>query len=180
MSIRRTGQLFPKEEAFCQHYAAGKGKCEAAEAAGYADPKGESDRLLARSIVLERVMELQRLDLGPDAVSWRRLLTKAKRALDENLDSANESAVELLHKLAETGVLDPKGLARFLKRLEITPSDRNTAARVALDMIARTAPKSLVDAAEREDSAGRHELVDKVLGTSAGNGQASEADEVTH
>ena len=56
---------------------------KAAEIAGYADPKGEVDRLMARPAVVAKVVEY----LRAAAVKWQVLVVKAKATLLAAMDS---------------------------------------------------------------------------------------------
>jgi len=77
-------KLTPKAEAFAE----GFGKhlhtmTEAARQAGYADPNGEVDRLMANPVVVRKVIE----HLRSQAVKWQALVAKAKRVLLDAMDS---------------------------------------------------------------------------------------------
>lgn len=79
--------------------------------------------------------------IWPMIVTWKGLKEQAMAALRSNLDLTN---------------LDP------------SPADRNSAARIVVEALAKIGAGSLADAAQKEDiAANRDEMVQEVLGRSA-------------
>lgn len=77
-------KLTEKAESFAEGY--GKNllsMTEAAKRAGYADPNGEVDRLMANPLVVKKVIEY----LRTQAVKWQTLVSKAKKVLSDGMDA---------------------------------------------------------------------------------------------
>lgn len=169
-----------QEETFARLYGTGMTARAAAEEAGYAKPETEGSRLLRRRVVADRVLAYMR----PYVISWKKLLIKAQRVLDNHLDDSNEYAKELLEHLKAGGQIDSRTFAEFVKMLRVSAADRNTAAKMVIDAMAKINPKSLSDAAETEDAAmSRDEAVEAMLGADASPASdvaPDEPTEVTH
>lgn len=161
---RRVGdkELLEKEKVFAEAYASGDAATVAAEKAGYSKYAGS--QILKRGPVRDRIMELQR----PYTVSWKRLLVKAMHVLDSHLNDANGYARELLLELRERGKIAPADLKHFLKMLEVSASDKNTAVRLITDVMSKINPKSLTDAAAAEDAVmDKDTAIKQILGEDA-------------
>jgi len=165
-------KIGPKEEKFARLYASGLTKTEAAKEAGYEYPAEEGNRLLRRRVVADRVLSYMR----PYMVSWKKLLLKAQKVLDNHLDDANEYAKELIDHMRDGGAIDARAYKEFLKMLNVSAADRNTAARLVIESMSKINPKSLSDAAGSEDAAmTRDEAVEAMLGADAEGEPVSDA-----
>jgi len=128
---KRREELTEKEGAAARALVSGLSPTKSCEQAGYADPKGESDRLLAKPRVRDYVIGgLQR-----HMVRWAQLRTKAMAALDFNLSRENWDQVD-----------------RFDKPV-ISAGDRNSASKIVLELLAKIDPKELADRAHSADKA---------------------------
>ena len=165
---RASNKLTEKEEVWAQAIARGETRADAEREANF--HSGDSTRLLRRAAVLRRITELQR----PYVVSWKQLLTKAQNVLDDHLDNGNEMAARLLQRLEMGGQITKLELRAFLKCAAVSSSDRNTAARLVIEAMAKINPKSLSDAASQEDAAqSRDEAIAAIMGPDADGPVAS-------
>jgi hypothetical protein len=124
-------KLTEKEESAARNLVAGLSPTKSCEQAGYADPKGECDRLLGKPRVRDFVIGgLQR-----HMVRWAQLRMKAMTALDHNLSKENWDQLD-----------------RFDKPV-ISAGDRNTASKIVLELLAKIDPKELADRAHSADEA---------------------------
>ena len=138
MGKRREAELTGKEDLAARAIVQGQSPTKSCEQAGYADPKGEVDRLLGKPRVRDFVIgRLQRT-----AVRWAQLRMKAMAALDHNLSKENWDQMD-----------------RFDKPV-ISAGDRNSASKIVLELLAKIDPKELADRAHSADAA--ESLSDKV------------------
>lgn len=119
---------------------------EAARAAGYADPTGETHRLMSDPAVVGRIIE----HLRKQATKWQVLVVKAKKTLLEGMDA---DRIIVLNKDGETQVVPDTR-----SRLE--------AARIVLMTLKRDGKALLEDAANEEDAAAETSiaLAKRILG----------------
>ncbi len=138
MGKRAPEELTGKEEAAARAIVKGQSITKSCEQAGYADPKGEGDRLLRK----DRVRDFVIGGLQRHMVRWAQLRMKAMAALDFNLSKENWDQVD-----------------RFDKPV-ISAGDRNSASKIVLELLAKIDPKELADRAHSADAA--ETLADKV------------------
>ena len=128
---KRNIALTGKEETAARAMIDGASASKACKEAGYADPKGEKDRLLNKSRVRDFVIDR----LQAKAVKWSLLRMKAMEALNHNLSAENWDARDNLGKPI------------------ISASDRNAASKIVLELLAKIDPKELADRATSADQA---------------------------
>jgi len=128
---KRNTPLTGKEETAARAMIGGASASKACKEAGYADPKGEKDRLLNKPRVRDFVIDR----LQAKAVKWSLLRTKAMESLNHNLSQENWDERDNLGKPI------------------ISAGDRNTASKIVLELLAKIDPKELADRATSADKA---------------------------
>jgi len=124
-------KLTEKEEAAARNLVAGLSTRKSCEQAGYADPKGEGDRLLGKPRVRDFIIGR----LQATAIKWAQLRMKAMTALDHNLTKENWDERDVHGKPI------------------VGASDRNAASKIVLELLAKIDPKELADRAHSADKA---------------------------
>lgn len=106
MSRPPAGQLTEKEKKFVEGIASGMKPTEAIRFAGYADPEGQLDEVMARRVVQAAVFKANYKALGKVNVYWRDLVEDAKRILHiamrmGDIDAAMKAAGKVLDTAAK-------------------------------------------------------------------------------
>ncbi len=136
-------ELTRMEAAAVQAMITGEKQTKACEIAGYSDPRGEGKRLLRKPDVAKLLIQSMQTKM----VKFEALLQKATVAVDYNLTPDNWEKV------------DKNG------RMLITAADRNAAAKIVFDAIAKSDPKALSTKAREEDTAiDKKDAVEGVMG----------------
>ena len=132
-----------KTAAFVAAYGKGAPGAEAARSAGYTDHDAghAAARAMSDSVVRDQVLDA----LRATAVTWHRLVTRAKEGLFRNLDKANWEP-RLVTKTNRAG----EKVSQLMPPL-VKASDINTAAKVVLDSLRTIDAGTLSEKAAVED-----------------------------
>ena len=137
----RNDKLTEKEASAARAMVAGVSATKACREAGYADPKGEGDRFLGKPRVRDFIIDR----LQAKAVKWGPLRARAMNALDHNLSPENWEERDNLGKPL------------------VSASDRNSAAKIVLELLAKIDPSELADRAAKADEADLKTQAERIL-----------------
>lgn len=146
MDYRKIRKLTPKQKEFVKQVVVKlKTFTAAAEGAGYADPSGEVDRLMANPDVMASIAQLQRAIL----TTWQQSAVTAKKVIDELMEPLVVAFDEDKEEYVFIGN-DPK--------------TRLAAAGKVIDYLSKADPESLFEKAESVDKRDRATVVAEILG----------------
>jgi phage terminase small subunit len=127
-------KMTPMEQLFADAMLSGKTGVKAAEVAGYADPKGSVEAILARPYVSYYIIE----NMRPATATWRLLALKVKRWLNTALDGSFEVKVR-------------DGDEESTQTIIVRPSERTKACEVIVNYLSKAGMGALMEEAEKQD-----------------------------